>query len=343
VLLSICLLYAFANDACNNPSDLSKVGDRAKTTATTAQCGKQCALNPSIGTCVSSCVESATGVSSACGACFGADAECTKKHCALKCIDPTSSRCIACSTQYCGASMKDCSGLPADEPDVIIPLDPSTCAGGDLSRISNYQDLVQAQSSCGNTCKGNGNLGNCMTSCVANALGIGQMCARCFGDEAVCTSTQCYSQCSNGIDQNCVLCSMQKCGHQMSFCLGLPTSFAVHKHRAPAVADDDGSGACNNTGDISKVKNRDTTKETQEQCGKQCMLDGDIGTCVGQCMTNQLGISDGCAACFGQEAACTKQHCALRCLNPSSDRCVQCSMQYCAADLATCGGIPVNN
>jgi len=339
LLVTIGVLCALANDACNNPSDMPHVSDRSATTATTAQCGKKCALNPSIGSCVTSCVISATGVSEECGDCFGADAECTKKHCALKCLDPTSSHCVACSTQYCGAAMKDCSGLPADEPS-IIPLDASTCAGGDLSRVANLQDLVQAQTSCGSTCKGNGNLGNCMTSCIANALGIQQMCARCFGDEAVCTSVNCYSQCSNEINQDCVLCSMQKCGHQMSSCLGVPGVFALHKYRA-AVPLDDGTGSCNNTEDTSKVKDREGTTEAQEQCGKQCLLNRDISTCVGQCMTGKLGISDGCATCFGEEAACTKQHCALKCLNPASDRCVQCSLQYCSGDLSTCTGLPI--
>ena len=92
--------------------------------------------------------------------------------------------------------------------------------------------FVTALGTCGTgTCKPAGApLSNvldksCMADCIAQAYPMGTKCADCFGDLAVCVSTQCSSSCSNFVsatvtDPACIACAAANCGKALTACTG---------------------------------------------------------------------------------------------------------------------------
>ncbi|MDD5309111.1 MAG: hypothetical protein PHU25_17500 [Deltaproteobacteria bacterium] len=75
-------------------------------------------------------------------------------------------------------------------------------------------------------------------------------------------------------------------------------------------------------------------------CTQGCLMSPDLAKCVADCAADETGVSAPCAACFGQFAGCTAQHCATPCLNPVSAACSECQQTAgCTPGLTTCSGI----
>merc|ERR1712085_5347 len=70
------------------------------------------------------CLAQESQITQTCGACFGATAGCTLKHCAIKCFtDPASATCQACAHKNCDAQATACTGL------AVLPPNPSENCG----------------------------------------------------------------------------------------------------------------------------------------------------------------------------------------------------------------------
>ena len=66
------------------------------------------------------------------------------------------------------------------------------------------------------------------------------------------------------------------------------------------------NGACDNDADESELADLEATiDDVVQDCALGCLLSGDIGTCGGDCMSENTDLSDGCAGCFGEVIACT--------------------------------------
>lgn len=97
-------------------------------------------------------------------------------------------------------------------------------------------------------------------------------------------------------------------------------------------------GSCSDA-DISKgIKNKDAVKPIIQKCAMSCITAADISSCSAQCFAKATGVSSQCSACFGNEVKCTKDNCLFQCINPSSDSCLQCSLQKCVGSFNQCAG-----
>jgi len=97
---------------CNNTNDLG-VFNRTwtKFRFNIADCAKPCFGD---GPCTAKCLSKKTGITTACGDCYGKSVACTAKYCMDKCMfDPFVDPCINCSIKNCKDPLVACTGVPA--------------------------------------------------------------------------------------------------------------------------------------------------------------------------------------------------------------------------------------
>ncbi len=96
------------------------------------------------------------------------------------------------------------------------------------------------------------------------------------------------------------------------------------------------AGACTNSADDAVLSSIDVETEAR-MCGNRCFGGA---MCVTMCMED-LGLSNGCATCFGEVAQCTARNCALQCTGGDEARCTMCRMMAgCVTSFETCSGLP---
>eukprot|EP01083_Nonionella_stella_P050606 134567_1 len=99
---------------CVDVSD-KKIVESAPFDQTMSACAQnfKCVLSPHYADCVSNCLMDKSGLSKSCAQCYGADAGCSKSHCAQKCAmyGPDSTQCRQCSADFCEADLEKCTGL----------------------------------------------------------------------------------------------------------------------------------------------------------------------------------------------------------------------------------------
>jgi hypothetical protein len=98
---------------------------------------------------------------------------------------------------------------------------------------------------------------------------------------------------------------------------------------------DGATGACVNATDCAVTK--DAQSAAEATCAKQA-----LGSAANtkSCMMTQLGITDACAQCWGDVAACGAQHCFNECVTDSaSQACRDCTAQNCVPAFTACAGI----
>lgn len=108
---------------------------------------------------------------------------------------------------------------------------------------------------------------------------------------------------------------------------------------ADATGSDGGSGgACDNPGDFAALgaPGLDTEAEIGA-CALRCALTGP--ECSVPCVEEGLGVSNGCAVCFGDVISCTVANCALQCLDSASAGCRTCQETSCFPAFTECAGI----
>ena len=67
------------------------------------------------------------------------------------------------------------------------------------------------------------------------------------------------------------------------------------------------AGTCTDDDKADIKKHWDDFNSIVQNCGYSCALKG--GPCVTSCVEQKVGLSPGCAGCFGAEADCGKKHC----------------------------------
>jgi len=94
------------------------------------------------------------------------------------------------------------------------------------------------------------------------------------------------------------------------------------------------AGACTNDADQA-VLDDDTLENSMQGCITQCI--GKPVTCLTNCIVDETGLSEECAACFAESVACAMEHCADVCIgNPGSPECKQCRLENCGPALQEC-------
>lgn len=97
---------------------------------------------------------------------------------------------------------------------------------------------------------------------------------------------------------------------------------------APALFQ--GTDQCANSSDRAVLAKPSTNADVQA-CGVQCLGGGACDCLVG------LGLSQGCAACYGDNIKCGAANCIVPCANGDSPDCSACVAQHCAAFKACTG------
>jgi hypothetical protein len=93
--------------ACTNAADQNVLNTQDVQTAAT-DCAGQCL---GAGDCSKTCLIGKTGLSDACGSCFGTLIGCSTQKCALQCIDSASQACTDCVNAGCQPAFDACSGI----------------------------------------------------------------------------------------------------------------------------------------------------------------------------------------------------------------------------------------
>ncbi len=97
------------------------------------------------------------------------------------------------------------------------------------------------------------------------------------------------------------------------------------------------SGACVGAADTAALAAAAGLDEVMGTCALECF--GQPASCGAGCVGDAIGVSDGCAACFGDILDCTLRRCALVCLDATSAPCVDCQAQHCLPDFTQCSGL----
>merc|ERR1712153_188797 len=139
------------------------------------------------------CLAQESQITQTCGACFGATAGCTLKHCALKCFtDPASATCQACAHKNCDAQATACTGLAVLPPNpsencgsavVALKVEAGGCTADDATKVDTPAFSCNAVSCAKKNFFKTAETG----ACLAQESQITQTCGACFGATAGCT------------------------------------------------------------------------------------------------------------------------------------------------------------
>ncbi len=97
------------------------------------------------------------------------------------------------------------------------------------------------------------------------------------------------------------------------------------------------SGACDNDDDTAALDEHAGLRDTMGQCALQCF--GQNAACGAGCVRDAVGVSQGCADCFGEILACTLMHCAIQCIDSASAACAECQEANCLPAFESCAGV----
>ena len=100
-----------------------------------------------------------------------------------------------------------------------------------------------------------------------------------------------------------------------------------------------GEGACTNASDLAVFEARSSEIETViGNCVTPCILTGE--TCYTECVRDELGLTDECAACFGAIMQCTATNCMFQCMDATNPECETCRDTNCSPAFEECSGLP---
>jgi len=99
------------------------------------------------------------------------------------------------------------------------------------------------------------------------------------------------------------------------------------------------NGACGNQQDVDIVK---TNFEEMQGIIQSCIIRCAIGgtECALECVMEDLGLSEQCSLCWVNTGYCILNECALECIRPSSEGCIECTEEKCYPDAELCTGMP---
>jgi hypothetical protein len=96
------------------------------------------------------------------------------------------------------------------------------------------------------------------------------------------------------------------------------------------------AGACVNATDCQKSRTDVNAKVAE--CGQRCF---GAGPCTAMCLKDGLGITQGCADCWGAVVQCGRDKCLTQCINGTdTPACRDCTASAgCDSAFATCSGL----
>ncbi|MFT5432716.1 MAG: hypothetical protein ACI9OJ_003418, partial [Myxococcota bacterium] len=109
----------------------------------------------------------------------------------------------------------------------------------------------------------------------------------------------------------------------------------------PNGCDEPSEGACTNEDDMALIDSLgpDGMQDAITPCGSGCFFSADKEGCVTECINSDVGLSVGCAGCYGDVTACTMSNCAGPCIDGGDD-CISCMQDAgCQDNFPACSGI----
>jgi len=224
-----------------------------------------------------------------------------------------------------------------------IDTDDGACTNSTDKSIVNHQNrTAKAIGECGKECFITSDLEHCVSDCAVSSLNISNECASCFGVQATCTKKNCMLNCLDPTSAGCKVCSLHYCGAALESCTGIPLNSSEYEscEQEELIPEVENHGACTDSSDESIISNETILSSALMACGVECVVSFNPQRCVTNCAKSKLALSNDCAGCYGLAAVCTKRHCMIKCLNPRSEGCKQCSITNCGHALDTCTGVP---
>ncbi len=101
------------------------------------------------------------------------------------------------------------------------------------------------------------------------------------------------------------------------------------------------AGACQSDEDqaIFVTLGSSTVISTANECAAGCLSAGDLPGCIGECVSDNTGLTVACGACYGSVFQCLVDNCLDVCAtDPSGTSCEMCQEEYCVPELNACTG-----
>jgi len=84
--------------------------------------------------------------------------------------------------------------------------------------------------------------------------------------------------------------------------------------------------------------NADLVQSLSQDCAFDCVLSSNQDQCIIECLATQLDVSNACLSCNSAQVACVLDNCALVCIFPNSQACLNCIQSNCMPDYFSCIG-----
>merc|ERR1712137_921519 len=138
-----------------------------------------------------------------------------------------------------------------------------------------------------------------LQSCMVEVAGISQTCSACYAQEFHCTIEECDEPCTaDATGSACLACSNKYCTADFERCSGVEAPVS-------GFGPTDSDGKCLNPDDSTICHDSERMIGITTDCGKKCRGDR---ACTTECVEKAADISDTCADCYGQDAACVRQN-----------------------------------
>lgn len=215
---------------------------------------------------------------------------------------------------------------------IIAGLAGDACVS-ERSLISNSADAIRE---CGKSCRFSFSMKPCMSKCVEE-LGLSAPCANCFAGQGSCVKSKCMVSCLKGADSAACVDCRENCAVPFTQCSGikLPISQSVSSNLASS------KPACTGESDAAIALKQGSKGPAYVECGSQCMFKMNFKDCFSKCVqSSKVGFSKDCAACYTEEAGCSKENCKSACIfDTGAPKCHECSVKYCGRKLVECSGL----
>jgi len=167
----------------------------------------------------------------------------------------------------------------------------------------------------------------CVQDCFAEKTGVSLECASCFAQTYACILENCADVCEDVTTEECEQCAAENgCFEEMVQCVGIDLG--------PPEGEE---GMCQGPDMEAVAEAGDETDALLQVCNEGCDFDA---ACMQDCMAAELGISAGCAQCFGAFTGCVAATCKAECSDFTSEGCNTCLKDSgCKDMLFSCTGV----
>ena len=324
------------SDDCTGSCGIKTCGhDECGVSCGECAAGEICTADDQCEACTTTCGDAVCGddgCGGSCGECAAGEA-CTDAGVCEAC-EPACGDWV-CGDDGCGGSCGACA-------------DGEVCSGGACEACTPAcGDAVCGDDGCGGSCgecaagetcaAGGVCEADCVATCgdaVCGDDGCGGSCGECADGETCTAGGACEGDCVAACGD--AVCGDDGCGGSCGECADGETCVAG------SCSTTDASEGCVNDADMAILATEDLTT-IATNAAIQCQLAGaeDMSACALEKVTDQTGLSAGCAVCYVEQILCAISACLEFCAPPNhtSEECGECRAIKCTPLFEPCSGI----